>query len=654
MTHKAFVRYLESDCMIIGTAGHIDHGKTTLVRALTGVETDRLKEEKARGISIELGYAYVPLPNGDVMGIIDVPGHERFVHTMAAGAVGIDHALLVVAADDGVMPQTLEHLEILQLLGVKKGTVALTKVDRVLPERIEEVKLEIAAILAVTSLHDSPIFETAASQPGDPGVQRLREYLEVQAQLMPARAQDGLFRLAVDRVFTLPGQGTVVTGTVFNGQVRVGDVLRHSGTGKEVRVRSIHAQNQAAEQGVAGQRCALNLAGVAKEEVIRGDWVADARVLHATTRIDIRLHLLAEAAPMQQWTPVHVHIGTQRCTAHVALLQDGAIEPGTEVTAQLVLDESVFALPGDRLILRNAQASRTIAGGMVLDPYAPARKRRSAERQAYLQAMEALITSGSPAALVTQAGHGVSLSQLQRLTGRALEALDLPHTQRIAQTDGDALLIGTARWEQLQQQVMETIARFHEKYPDEPGINAARLRRMAWPGLVHSQHDKLWRALIEQLLVQKQLASSGAWLHLPSHSVQFSPNEQALAEQLLPKLQAGRFDPPWVRDLAHDTGTPEETVRQLLRKLSRQGALTQVVKDLFYTAANMEELARIIKELASTTPNGEVVARTFRDATGLGRKRAIQIIECFDRLGYTRRVRDAHVLRPDAQWIHLK
>lgn len=654
MTHKAFVRYLESDCMIIGTAGHIDHGKTTLVRALTGVETDRLKEEKARGISIELGYAYVPLPNGDVMGIIDVPGHERFVHTMAAGAVGIDHALLVVAADDGVMPQTLEHLEILQLLGVKKGTVALTKVDRVLPERIEEVKLEIAAILAVTSLHDSPIFETAASQPGDPGVQRLREYLEVQAQLMPARAQDGLFRLAVDRVFTLPGQGTVVTGTVFNGQVRVGDVLRHSGTGKEVRVRSIHAQNQAAEQGVAGQCCALNLAGVAKEEVIRGDWVADARVLHATTRIDIRLHLLAEAAPMQQWTPVHVHIGTQRCTAHVALLQDGAIEPGTEVTAQLVLDESVFALPGDRLILRNAQASRTIAGGMVLDPYAPARKRRSAERQAYLQAMEALITSGSPAALVTQAGHGVSLSQLQRLTGRALEALDLPHTQRIAQTDGDALLIGTARWEQLQQQVMETIARFHEKYPDEPGINAARLRRMAWPGLVHSQHDKLWRALIEQLLVQKQLASSGAWLHLPSHSVQFSPNEQALAEQLLPKLQAGRFDPPWVRDLAHDTGTPEETVRQLLRKLSRQGALTQVVKDLFYTAANMEELARIIKELASTTPNGEVVARTFRDATGLGRKRAIQIIECFDRLGYTRRVRDAHVLRPDAQWIHLK
>ena len=636
--------------MIIGTAGHIDHGKTTLVRALTGVETDRLKEEKSRGISIELGYAYAPLSNGDVLGIIDVPGHERFVHTMAAGAVGIDHALLVVAADDGVMPQTLEHLEILQLLGVKNGTVALTKVDRVLPQRIEEVKLEIAAILSVTSLHESPIFETAASQPGDRGVQALREYLEVQALMMPSRPQDGLFRLAVDRVFTLPGQGTVVTGTVFSGQVAVGDVLQHSGSGQAVRVRSIHAQNQAAQVGLAGQRCALNLAGIAKEDIIRGDWIADARVLQASDRIDIRLHLLAEAPPMQQWTAVHVHIGTQRCTAHVALLQDSAIEPGTEVAAQLVLDHPVYAIPGDRLIIRNAQASRTIAGGMVLDPYAPARKRRSPARLAYLQALESLVTTGSPAALVKHAAHGMSVSQLQRLSGRAMDGMDLPGTQRIAQTDGDALLLDSARWQQLQQQVMDTIARFHDKYPDEPGINAARLRRMAWPGLVHSQHDKLWRALIDQLLQGQQLGSSGAWLHLPSHSVQFSAQEQALSEQLLPLLHAGRFDPPWVRDLAADTGTGEEVVRQLLRKLARQGLVFQVVKDLFYTAANMDELARTIKTLASATPNGEVVAREFRDVTGLGRKRAIQIIECFDRLGYTRRVRDAHVLRPDTQW----
>ncbi|MDR0215419.1 MAG: selenocysteine-specific translation elongation factor [Comamonas sp.] len=637
--------------MIIGTAGHIDHGKTTLVGALTGVETDRLKEEKARGISIELGYAYAPLPNGDVLGIIDVPGHEKFVHTMAAGAVGIDHALLVIAADDGIMPQTLEHLEILQLLGVKQGTVALTKVDRVPRERIDEVRTEIAAILSVTALADAPIFETAAAQPNDPGVWALRQHLDVQAQHMPARARDGLFRLAVDRVFTLPGQGTVVTGTVFGGQVKVGDTLIHSATGQSVRVRSIHAQNQASETGVAGQRCALNLAGIAKDEIERGDWIADARVLQATQRIDLHLHLLAEAPPMQQWTPVHVHLGTRRTTGHVALLQDGAIDPGTEARVQLVLDSPVFTVPGDRLILRNAQASRTIAGGMVLDPYAPARKRRSAERMAFLDAMEQLATRGQFAALIAQAPHGIALSQLMRLSGHALDAAaPLPATVTLPVHNGDALVLNEQRWQLLQDQTLQTLSRFHEKSPDEPGVNTARLRRMALPGLQQAAHDALYQALIDTLLAQKRLTSSGAWLHLPEHRVQLSEAEQTLAQKLLPAIDAGRFDPPWVRDLARDHGAGEEVVRQLLKKLSRQGILFQVVKDLFYAPARMDELAALTAELARASSIGEVEARAFRDATDLGRKRAIQILEFFDRIGYTRRVRDAHMLRPDVQW----
>ena len=640
--------------MIIGTAGHIDHGKTTLVGALTGVETDRLKEEKTRGISIELGYAYAPLPNGDVLGIIDVPGHEKFVHTMAAGAVGIDHALLVIAADDGIMPQTLEHLEILQLLGIRQGTVALTKVDRVPRERIDEVRKEIAAILSVTALADAPIFETAAAQPNDPGVWALRQHLDLQAQQMPARAQDGLFRLAVDRVFTLPGQGTVVTGTVFGGQVKVGDTLIHSASGQSVRVRSIHAQNQASESGVAGQRCALNLAGIAKDEIERGDWMADARVLQATQRIDLHLHLLTEAPPMQQWTPVHVHLGTRRTTGHIALLQDSAIDPGTEARVQLVLDTPVFTVPGDRLILRNAQASRTIAGGMVLDPYAPARKRRSAERMAYLDAMEQLATHGDFAALIVQAPHGVALSQLMRLSGHALDAAaPLPGTVALPISNGiagDALVLDQQRWLALQEQTLQTLSRFHEKSPDEPGVNAARLRRMALPGLQQAAHDALYQALLDALLVQKRLASSGAWLHLPEHRVQLSEAEKTLAQKLLPAIDAGRFDPPWVRDLARDHGAGEEVVRQLLKKLSRQGLLFQVVKDLFYAPERMDELAALIAGLAQASNNGEVEARAFRDATDLGRKRAIQILEFFDRIGYTRRVRDAHMLRPDVKW----
>lgn len=640
--------------MIIGTAGHIDHGKTTLVRALTGVETDRLKEEKARGISIELGYAYAPLPNGDVLGIIDVPGHEKFVHTMAAGAVGIDHALLVVAADDGIMPQTREHLEILQLLGIRQGTVALTKVDRVPRTRIDEVRGQIAALLADTALAGSPIFETAAAVTDNPdisGIFALRQHLDQQAQAMPARKHDGLFRLAVDRVFTLAGQGTVVTGTVFGGQVAVGDTLLHSASGRAVRVRSIHAQNQSSDTGVAGQRCALNLAGIAREDIERGDWVADARALQATDRIDIALQLLADAAPMQQWTPVHVHLGTRRCTGHVALLQDGPIAPGTAARAQLVLDSPVFAMPGDRLILRNAPATRTIAGGMVLDPYAPARKRRGAERMAYLDAIDQLVAHGDLAPLIAQAPYGTALSQLMRLAGRALHADQLPaHAVHLPMAGDDALVMDAARWQALQAQVLQTLTRFHEKSPDEPGVNAARLRRMALPGLQQAAHDALYQGLLDSLLAQRQLAGTGAWLHLPGHSVQLSDAEQALAQKLLPAIAAGRFDPPWVRDLARDHGAGEEVVRQLLRKLSRQGQLFQVVKDLFYAASCMDELAALVAALASGADNAQVEARAFRDATGLGRKRAIQILEFFDRIGYTRRVRDAHLLRPDVQW----
>ena len=640
--------------MIIGTAGHIDHGKTTLVRALTGVDTDRLKEEKARGISIELGYAYTPLPNGEVLGIIDVPGHEKFVHTMAAGAVGIDHALLVVAADDGVMPQTREHLDILRLLGVREATVALTKADRAGPERLQQARAEIEALVAPTPLAGAPIFPTAAALPDDDGVAALRAHLLERAQRIPARASDGLLRLAVDRSFTLAGQGTVVTGTVFGGRVQVGDMLVHSGSGAEVRVRSLHAQNQASEQGLAGQRCALNLAGIAKEEIARGDWIADGRLLQASDRIDLRLHLLADAPPLAQWTPVHVHIGTARRTAHVALLQDLPLAPGSEAVVQLVLDNPVYALPGDRLILRNAQASRTIAGGSVIDPYAPARKRRSPERLAYLQALESLAATGDATALINSAAHGICTSQLVRLTGQAwpdhTAHEPMGHGRRLPLPDGDSLLLSEQRWQQLCAQVLDSLARFHGKSPDEPGVNAARLRRMALPGLAQGTHDALCKGLFDALLQDGRLAASGAWLHLPSHSVQLSASETLLAQKLLPAIEAGRYDPPWVRDLARDHGAGEEAVRQLLRKLARQGQLFQVVKDLFYAAARMDELAALVSELAQAAPNGEVQAHAFRDATGLGRKRAIQILECFDRIGYTRRLRDAHLLRPDVQW----
>ncbi|WP_027793875.1 selenocysteine-specific translation elongation factor [Paraburkholderia acidipaludis] len=634
--------------MIVGTAGHIDHGKTTLIRALTGVDTDRLKEEKARGISIELGYAYVPLANGDVLGFIDVPGHEKLVHTMAAGACGIDFALLVIAADDGVMPQTREHLAILQLLGVTQGAVALTKTDRVDAARLTEVRKDIDAWLAPTVLAGAPCFETRATQAGDAGVARLDAWLRERAMAWQGRRDDGLFRLAIDRVFTLAGQGTVVTGTVFAGRVRVGDTLMLAPAGLPVRVRSIHAQNRAAEQGHAGQRCALNLAGVDREQIARGDWIVDARLAEGATRIDCELSLLDDAdLTLHHWSPLHVHLGTAHRVANVALLEGETLEPGERARVQLVFDAPLGALPGDRLIARNAQATRTAGGGRVLDPFAPARRRRTPERHAWLDALRTWLDTGRADALIAQAPRGIARTTLTQLTGYAADALALPDDAIEVTSSGrgaEGVVMARQHWESMAARIVEVLGEFHRRVPDEQGPDAARLRRMAAPLVT----DAVWRAVADALVDEGRVTRSGPWLHLPSHAVTLDAREVALATRLRPLLAQGRYDPPWVRDLARETREDEDAVRALLRKLARLGELYQVVRDLFYEREAVHELARLVAN-AAVEQNGALTAAAFRDATGLGRKRAIQILEFFDRVGYTRFHRERHVLRPDSR-----
>jgi selenocysteine-specific elongation factor len=639
--------------MIVGTAGHIDHGKTTLVRALTGVDTDRLKEEKARGISIELGYAYTPLENGDVLGLIDVPGHEKLVHTMAAGACGIDFALLVIAADDGVMPQTREHLAILQLLGVTHGAVALTKTDRVDDERLAQVRAEISAWLSSTQFADAPLFETNATQPDDPGVARLNAYLREAAMSWHARRDDGLFRLAVDRVFTLAGQGTIVTGTVFAGRVTTGDTLMLAPAAMDVRVRSIHAQNRAAGTGHAGQRCALNLAGIDKDAIARGDWIVDARLAEPSERLDVELTLLADAGlTLQHWTPLHVHIGTTHRVAHVALLEGDTLTAGEAVRVQFVFDAPVCALPGDRFIVRNAQASRTVGGGRVLDPFGPARKRRTPERRAWLDALRAWLDERTIEPLLEQAPRGMLRSTLMHLTGLPAQSLSLPETALAiplhGKTADDAFIVLRRHWEQMRGQVLSALQQFHARMPDEQGPDAARLRRIAAPLLA----EALWRALIDALVGERDVVRSGPWLHLPEHSVSLDAGEEALGAKLLPLIAQGRFDPPWVRDLASATHEPEDRVRQLLRKLARQGVVYQVVRDLFYHPDVVRELARLVASLAQEQ-GGELGASAFRDASGLGRKRAIQILEFFDRVGYTRFQRERRLVRADSRLLDV-
>ena len=641
--------------MIVGTAGHIDHGKTTLVRALTGVDTDRLKEEKARGISIELGYAYTPLANGDVLGFIDVPGHEKLVHTMAAGASGIDFGLLVVAADDGVMPQTREHLSILSMLGVARGAVALTKTDRADEAQLEVVRAEIAALAEGTFLQGAPVFGTSAAQAGDSGVAALKEYLHAQAQAVARREATGLFRLAVDRVFTLSGHGTVVTGTAHAGQVRADDDatdLRLMPAGTRVRVRGIHAQNQPSETGSAGQRCALNLAGIDKSAISRGDWIADARCFLPSKHVDVALTLLPSAdAPVRAWAPLHVHIGAARHVAHVVPISTESLAPGQSGWVQLVFDEPVCAMPGDRYIVRNAQATRTVGGGRVLDPNAPDRKRRSASRLAGLQALTDMLDGGGLAPVLAHAPQGLDESALQRLTGLPVSEITAPDgavwiEPRNAQ--GARTLILAAHWKALRDRTEQALASFHQSAPDEPGPDGARLRRMAIPAMP----DTLWTSLLDELQRDGRIARNGPWLHLPTHTATLGQAESALAARLLPLLDAGAFDPPWVRDLAKMQAQPEDTVRQLLRKLLRRGEVAQVVKDLFYHRDQVRRLAALAAELAAQ-PQG-LNAAVFRDVTGLGRKRAIQILEFFDRVGYTRRVRDTHVLRGESAYAAMQ
>jgi len=627
--------------VIVGTAGHIDHGKTTLVHALTGVDTDRLREEKARGISIELGYAYQPLQNGEVLGFIDVPGHERFIHTMLAGAAGVDFALLVVAADDGVMPQTREHLHILDLLGIRRGAVALSKADRADAGRIAEVERDLRLLLSDTLLAGMPVVPVSATS--GQGVEDLRRHLHEAAHSTLRPGGDGGFRLAVDRSFSLKGAGTVVTGTVFSGSVRVGDELCITPGGKIARLRSLHVMNQAAQAGAVGQRCALNLGGVGKDEIQRGDWIV-APHLHAPSgRLDVRLDLSAHAPhALQHWSSVHLHLGAAHVMARVALLEGAVLAPGGTMLAQLVTDHPVGALHGDRFIVRDSAARHTIGGGAVLDPGGPARKRKTPSRLAELAALQIADTAPRLARLLELAPQGLNLDSLAVNWNRERVADDLPSASRLVRAGTENWAFSALHWHRLQEKLLADLAGFHQQFPDELGPDAARARRMFLPRLPAA----VFAVLSEELLAADKLQRSGPWLHLQTHRITLGPQEEALYRRIYPLLAEAAFDPPWVRDLARLSGHDEASVRRLLKKLARQGKLYQVVRDLFYLPETLAGMASVVQELENTV--GETRAAAFRDRTGLGRKRAVQVLEFFDRVGFTRRVREAHRLRnPD-------
>ncbi|MDB6141376.1 MAG: selB [Pseudomonas sp.] len=630
--------------MIVGTAGHIDHGKTALLQALTGQSGDRRQEERERGITIDLGFIYAALePGAAPVGFIDVPGHERFIHNMLAGAQGIDLVLLVVAADDGVMPQTREHLAIVELLGIPWALVAISKCDRVDPARVAQVQAQVAALLASGPYAGAP--QIALSSLTGEGVDTLRQALLVAQRDVQQRSADGGFRLAIDRAFTVSGAGIVVTGTALSGHVVVGDTLLLGAAGKPVRVRGLHAQNQAVVEAWAGQRVALNLSAerLALEQIHRGDWLLTEWLHAPTQRLDIELQLLpSETRSFTHFSPVHVHLGTQDVTARVALLEGESLAPGTTTFAQLLVNAPLQAVQGDRLVLRDQSAQRTLGGGRVLDPFAPARKRRSPERLAHLQILSTSesLEQALPA-LLASSDNGLDPQRLERQFNRLRSTWHLPADVRVIATRQGPLLFSETRWQALKAPLLEQLARFHQLEPDQLGPDRDRLRRFAGTALDRST----FISLLDELIASGAIATSGPWLHLPDHQVRLSEDDETLWQQLQPLFEQAGFDPPWVRDLASTTQHDEAAVRLLLRKLARLGQVHQVVRDLFYTDTAVQRLAAMLVRMVETNP--DIQAATFRDTVGIGRKRSIQILEFFDRIGLTRRFGDQRRVRPD-------
>jgi selenocysteine-specific elongation factor len=624
--------------MIIGTAGHIDHGKTALVEALTGVAGDRLKAEKARGITIDLGFAYLPIEAGPVLGFVDVPGHERFVHTMLAGASGIDFALPVVAADDGIKPQTLEHLAIIDLLGIRRGVVALTKADLVSPEQLEVRAGEIRAAIGGTVLEEADILPVSVLT--GQGVDGLRARLALDAIATRARSAEGCFRLAIDRVFTLTGVGVVVTGTVLSGSVRVGDRVLVSPAGLPARVRSLHAQNRSADLGQAGDRCALNLAdqAISKDAIRRGDMVL-APELHAPTdRIDAKLRVLpGESKPIGQWFPVRLHHAAAEVGAHIVLLGDDPIEPGASAEVQLVLDRPIAAAVPDRFIIRDVSARRTMGGGRFIDLRASPRRRRTPERRAQRAALALSDPLSALAALLAAPPFAWDLAVFAR--DRALPAAQ---TERLMEVLGLVVLesgaariaVSRERWRLFKRSLLQQLAAHHAQNPDVQGMGREKLRlslqlQLPAPVFVTALH---------KVAPDGEVVLDGSFVRLATHAARLTPKDEAAWATIAPLLAgAERFRPPRVRDIARMTGRPEQDVRRLLKLAGQMGRADELAHDHFFLRSTVHEMVIIVAEVAANEGGSAFAAAQFRDRMANGRKVAIQILEFFDRHGVTLR-----------------
>ncbi len=631
--------------MIVATAGHIDHGKSTLVKSLSGIDTDRLPEEKARGISIDLGFAYWNPPDAPQIGFVDVPGHERFVRNMLAGVCGIDFVMLVVAADDGVMPQTVEHLNIIDLLGVTAGIAVVTKTDRVDPERVAAVIESTRALLAPTSL--SAIEVVAASANTGEGVAHLREVLARASRNLRSRDTAGRqLRYAVDRAFTIAGSGTVVTGTVFNHAIRVGDRVTVTPRGVSVRVRGIQKNGVPGDFASAGERCAINLAGASLDEVGRGDWIV-APPLHAPTeRMDARLSILvAEERALGHWTPVRLHLGTAEVIARVSIRRGESIEPGTSKVVQLLLDRPIAALQGDRFILRDQSATRTIGGGTIVDPFAPRPRRRDPLRGERLEALAISDPLAALSRLLDCSPAGVDLAKFGcafNLTEARRQEILVAADAILVTKDPDIAFRRTAI-EALHANILATLKVFHSDQPRSLGLGLRELRARAAPAL----DEKTFLALLRTLTDAKKLTVTGSIATLAGHQATANSVDDVMWQKLKPLLDAMQFKPEPAETLAITAGLKKAIVEEFLHRKAKSGEVFRVSSNRFYPRATFARLAALAQVVADASADQMFTAAQYRDQVGVNRMLAIEILESLDRIGITQRLGDKRKIRKD-------
>lgn len=631
--------------IVLGTAGHVDHGKTALIKAITGVDTDRLKEEKERGISIELGFASMTLPNNQIIGIVDVPGHERFIKNMVSGASGIDMVVLVIAADEGVMPQTREHMQICSLLGIKKGLVALTKIDLVDKEWIDLVEDDIHKFLQGTFMEDSSIIPVSAMT-GD-GLAELMDVLSRLAEKIDEEIDPGIFRLSIDRVFTMRGFGTVVTGTLTSGCVKVGEEMEILPRRIPAKIRGIQIHNHVANVAEAGQRTAINLQGVEKATIMRGDVLARPHTLFLSQRFDLHvMNLPSHEKKIKNRSLVRFHLGTNEVIARMILLDRDEMAPGEAGNVQIILETPMIAMAGDRFILRSYSPVMTIGGGMIIDPLPRKHRRHEEKTNKEFYVLRHGADSEKIATIIERAGvEGIDIGRLIARTGLPrnvlLKNLDIMYSRKKAvRVDADdPKIVSIHVYQNLQKKIMNEVRGYHVKHPLREGILKEELRNTTGQFI----SARLFNMAIREMEKNGQILIEKENIHMAGHRVNLEGELEDIRKEIVALYSDAGLTPPSLKDIITRFDDRRKRVENILGILLKEGVLTRISEDLYFHSDVLHRLREDYK--TQLLKDGRATPSSFKELTGLTRKFIIPLMEYFDMTKLTVRSGDHRILR---------